>query len=77
MRMTLARPKLLESLRAIMLNTWLAEGPRYRVRYTPTDGPILLQTEKWFRLITRNTARRGPDHALRDLGRSIATFAVG
>jgi hypothetical protein len=77
MRVTLARPKLLESVRTILLHAWLADGPCYPVQYSPTNRLRLLLVEQWFGLITRRTARRGPDHAVRELSRGIATFAVG
>ena len=39
--------------------SWLAQRPRFHVRFTPTYASWLNQVERWFGIITQRSIRRG------------------
>ena len=53
---------------------WLAQHPRFHLRFIPTSSSWLKLVERWFRELTEKALRRGVFHIVPDLIAAIGDF---
>ncbi len=56
------------------LRRWLAGHPRFYIHFTPANASWLNLVERWLRLITQQTIRRGSFDSIAQLERAITRF---
>jgi transposase len=58
----------------VEVRDWLAANPRVKVPFTPTSASWMNLVECWFRIIERQSIRRGTFRSVTELNAKIRTF---